>query len=61
MYVSTCQFGEDDLLNNSWQQVDIPVSSLQSAVLLEAVKQQRLKPEHVLKVCTIGLVRKKRF
>lgn len=55
VWLSTCQFGEDDLLHNSRQQADISISSLQSAVLLEAIKQQRLKPEHVLKICTLPL------
>lgn len=55
---STCQFGEDDLLHNSRQQADISVSSLQHAVLLKAVKQQRLKPEHVLEICTLSLEKK---
>lgn len=54
---STRQLGEDDLLHNSGQQADIPVRSLQHAVLLEAVEQQRLKPEHVLEICTLILGR----
>lgn len=37
---STCQFAEDDLLHNSRQQADIPVFSLQRAILFKAVKQQ---------------------
>lgn len=54
---STCQFGEDDLFHNSREQADIRIASLQRTVLLKAVEQQRLKPEHVLEVCTLRLDR----
>lgn len=57
---ATCQFGQDDLLHYRRQQADISISSLQSAVLLKAIKQQRLKPEHVLKICTLPLEREKK-
>ena len=61
MGYSTCQFGEDDLLHNRRQQADVPVSSLQHAVLLEAVEQQRLKPQHVLKIGTLSLWQRKKL
>lgn len=57
---ATCQFGQDDLLHYRRQEADISISSLQSAVLLKAIKQQRLKPEHVLKICTLPLEREKK-
>lgn len=51
----TSQLGQDDRLHNSRQQADISISSLQNVVFLKAVKQQRLKPEHVLEICTLAL------
>lgn len=54
---ATCQFGEDNLLHDRREQADVAVAFLQRAVLLKAVKQQRLKPEHVLKVGALRLER----
>lgn len=51
----TSQFGQDDRLHNSRQQADISIPSLQNVVLLKAVKQQGLEPEHVLEICTLSL------
>lgn len=53
--LATCQFGQDDLLHDGGQQADVYVSFLQSAELIETVKKQRLKPDHVLEIFTLCL------
>lgn len=57
--VVTCKFGQDDLLHDGGQQAVVHVSLLQGAVLVEAVEQQRLEPDHVLEVFTLSLNRAK--
>lgn len=56
----TCEFGQDDLLYDGWQQVVVHVPPLQGAVLIEAVEQQRLEPDHVLEVFTLSLNRNRK-
>lgn len=58
--LTTCQFGQDDLLHDGGQQADVHVSFLQSAELIKTVKKQRLKPEHVLEIFTLCLNRRKK-
>lgn len=55
--MATCEFGQDDLLHDGGQQAVVHVPPLQGAVLVEAVEQQRLEPDHVLKVFTLCLNR----
>ena len=51
----TGQLGDQHLLHDGGQQVDIHVSGPQGPLLLTAVEQQRLEPQHVLKVGTLRL------
>lgn len=56
--MATCEFGQDDLLHNGGQQTVVDVPPSQGAVLIESVEQERLEPDHVLKVFTLSLNRK---
>lgn len=55
--VATCEFGQDDLLHDGRQQAVVYVPPLQGGQLVKAVEQQRLEPDHVLKVFTLCLNR----
>lgn len=56
----TRELGEDDLLHERRQQAVISVPFLQGRLLVEAVEEQRLEPEHVLEVFTLHLDRGER-
>lgn len=53
--VLTCEFGEYHSLNNSRQETAVNVFLVFSALLLIAIEQQGLKPEHVLKIRVVVL------